>query len=304
MPKIKYLTKYPRKQAQAMIAIANEIIAEYEEEGIRLTLRQLYYQFVSRDLIANTDKMYTKLGNAINAGRLGGFIDWEAIVDHTRSTRSNPHWDKPQEILQSAAQSYARDKWATQDIRCEVWIEKEALLTAFQGVCRQWDVPYFCCRGYTGQSAMWEGAMRMHRHWVDEDQHIRIFHFGDHDPSGIDMTRDIQERLLLLSYGAPITVERMALNMDQIEEFNPPPNPAKLTDTRAKDYVAEYGDESWELDALSPKVLRGLVETAIGSIIDMDRWKKEVAKEKKERVLLEKMVKHWPKVTKTLKGLK
>lgn len=77
-----------------------------------------------------------------------------------------------------------------------------------------------------------------------------ILHLGDHDPSGIDMTRDISDRLEL--FGADVEVKRIALNWDQIDEFTPPPNPAKLSDSRAGAYIAEYGDESWELDALEP----------------------------------------------------
>lgn len=88
---------------------------------------------------------------------------------------------------------------------------------------------------------------------------IKVFYLGDHDPSGIDMTRDVADRLRLFSDFTPIEVERLALNMDQIDELNPPENPAKMTDSRAKDYVEKFGQSSWELDAVKPDALATLV---------------------------------------------
>jgi len=67
-------------------------------------------------------------------------------------------------------------------------------------------------------------------------------------------------------------VRRIALNMDQIDEFNPPPNPAKTTDSRFNDYAIKYGNESWELDALAPELLIDLIKTEIGGMLDADEW--------------------------------
>lgn len=85
-----------------------------------------------------------------------------------------------------------------------------------------------------------------------------IIHLGDHDPSGIDMTRDIIDRMDIFEAG--VGVERIALNMDQIELYNPPKNPAKLSDTRAKGYIEKFGSSSYELDALEPRVIRDLIK--------------------------------------------
>jgi hypothetical protein len=109
--------------------------------------------------------------------------------------------------------------------------------------------------------------MRIKRRYVNDSQRTVILHLGDHDPSGIDMTRDILERLQgFLGYHGcadSLTLYRIALNMDQVEEHNPPPNPAKLTDSRCAGYMDQYGDESWELDALRPDVLIELIRTKI-----------------------------------------
>lgn len=68
-------------------------------------------------------------------------------------------------------------------------------------------------------------------------------------------------------------LKRLALNMNQVEEQQPPPNPAKVTDSRFESYEAKYGDESWELDALQPAYLTQLVRDAVTrTITDKGAW--------------------------------
>lgn len=245
MPRIAYIHKKFGQSSLDAITKANEIMETYADQGYDLTLRQLFYQFVSRRFAPNLDSEYNRLGSLVNDARLAGLIDWDHIVDRTRHLRQNSHWSKPSSIIESAATSYANDKWAGQAYRPELWVEKDALVGVVRGVCERLDVPYFSCRGYTSQSEMWSAAQRLLAH-RKSGQMPYIIHLGDHDPSGKDMTRDIQDRLELFM-GDSIQVNRIALNWDQIEQYNPPPNPAKITDSRALAYIAEFGSESWEL---------------------------------------------------------
>lgn len=299
MPRIAYIDKKIGGKRLAVIAQANSIIAEYQAQGFRLTLRQIYYQFVARDFIANNMREYQQLGSILNDGRLCGLIDWNAIEDRTRNVRSVAHWTSPNEIVSVCASQFAIDKWAKQSVRPEVWIEKDALAGVVEGICQELDVPYFSCRGYTSQSEMWAGAMRLKRH-LENGQNTLILHFGDHDPSGKDMTRDIEERLELFMGGTEL--RRLALNMDQVEHYNPPPNPAKLTDSRANAYIAEFGDESWELDALEPAVIVDLIRTAIEGVRDEDAWQEAVEEEDTHKDLLSKASKRWSEVVELLKA--
>ena len=262
-----YIRKNFRHDSLVVITQATEIIRDYRQQGFSLTLRQLYYQFVARDLIPNSQRSYKRLGSIINDARLAGYIDWMAIEDRTRNMQGNPHWDTPRDVIESARSSYGIDMWANQPERVEVWIEKEALVGVISRVCSELDVNYFACRGYVSQSEQWRAGLRSR----DTDQHKVILHFGDHDPSGIDMTRDNFERLRMFSHDN-VTVERVALNMDQVEEYGPPPNPAKVTDSRFEDYLREYGPESWELDALEPKVITALIRDHVGRHCDDDLW--------------------------------
>lgn len=265
-----------------MIAAANQIIEDYQAQGFDLTLRQLYYQFVSRGLIPNRQTEYKRLGSIISKGRMAGLVDWDAIVDRTRSVRGNTHWGGPGEILQSASDTYCIDKWKKQEYRVEVWIEKDALVGVIADICEELDVKYFSCRGYASQSSLWRAATRLN---PDEytGQHPVIIHLGDHDPSGVDMTRDIEDRLFGFNGPENVWVDRIALNMDQIERYDPPPNPAKLSDSRAGSYIQKYGRESWELDALNPATLAELVREKVCSYRNDDLWEAAVQEEEKGR---------------------
>lgn len=271
-------------KSQAVIAHANAIINEYMAQGLRLTLRQLYYQFVARGLMANQQRNYKKLGETISRARLAGEVRWDAIEDRTRNLERVKSWHSAASILDASAHGFRLDKWSTQPHRVEVWIEKEALTGVIAGICDELEVPYFACRGYVSQSEQWGAGRRFRRYRMDGQEPI-VLHLGDHDPSGIDMTRDNGDRLTMFGRSWQ-EVRRLALNMDQVEQYNPPPNPAKVTDSRYEGYVREHGDESWELDALEPTVLRDLIRDEVDGLRDEDEWEAMVEKEEEQRTYL------------------
>lgn len=278
-----------------LIDKCNEIIVGYRAQGYDLTLRQLYYQLVSRDYIPNKATEYDKLGETVSNARLCGAIDWSAIVDRTRALRGTPHLDSPEEAVRESARRYRIDKWEKQEYRLEIWVEKEALAGIFGRVAGRNDLDYFSCRGYASQTAMYDAAKRFERYREDGQTPV-ILHFGDHDPSGIDMTRDVRERLEMFSYGDGVEVSRLALNMEQVRQYNPPPNPAKESDSRHAQYVKLYGNSSWELDALDPDVLAGLVDAAIGRFRNDDLWEAANLQEEEERRGLEEISKQYAAV--------
>lgn len=300
MPKIAYKSFNFRTQTLMVIRKANEIIAEYAKQGFDLTLRQLYYQFVSRDLIPNTQKDYKNLGSIINDARLAGLIDWDAIVDRTREIRQLSHFSGPEEIVTACSEQFNMDRWANQEFRPEVWIEKDALVGVFERVCRELDVPLLSCRGYTSQSEMWGASQRMIRNRHRKQTPI-VFHFGDHDPSGKDMSRDILDRLEMFTRST-MKFERLALNMNQVDEYSPPPNPTKITDSRATAYISEFGKESWELDALEPSVLEDLVRKAIESVVDEDLMAEATKEQTKHRETLAAIADRFNEVEELVNG--
>ena len=262
MPKIEYKSIKFQQKSLELIKLVNQVVEEYQAQGYELTLRQAYYQLVARGYIPNNERSYKNIGNLMNDGRLAGLIDWHSITDRTRNLRRNGHWDNPADVIASARYSYLLNKWDGQPNYVEVWVEKDALVDIVGQACTPLDTPYFSCRGYTSQSEMWSAAQR----FISQDYRDNrvIIHLGDHDPSGIDMTRDIQERLQM--FGADVYVKRVALTMNQIGTYNPPPNPAKITDSRASKYIDEYGNESWELDALEPQVITDLITNEVTAL--------------------------------------
>jgi len=298
MGKICYVEKKFSLTSLEVVEQANQILDAYQEEGFTLTLRQLYYQFVARGLLPNTQQSYKRLGSIVNDARLAGLIDWDHIQDRTRNVRSNPHWTSPGDIIHSAASSYGIDLWEDQEHRVEVWIEKDALIGVIEGVCTDFDVPFFACRGYVSQSELWSAAQRMLGHQINRQEPV-VIHLGDHDPSGIDMTRDIFDRLDLM-VGKPVEVKRIALNMDQVQQYNPPPNPAKITDSRAGGYIAQHGVESWELDALEPFVIIGLVKNQILDLLDGYKFDMKKRRREEEREELTLAANNWDDVVRYL----
>lgn len=284
--KVAFVEKRFSASSLALIETANQIIEEYEDNGLRLTLRQLYYQFVARGFIANSQREYKRIGSVVNDARLAGLISWAAIEDRTRNLVTHRAWTSPKDIVEQAARQYRLDPWPTQPFHVEVWVEKEALLSVVARACRERRVPYFACRGYTSQSEMFDAGYHRLANALEWDKDIRILHLGDHDPSGIDMTRDIEDRLALFA-GAAISVDRLALNFDQVEQYQPPPNPAKTTDSRFGSYVRRFGKKSWELDALDPMRLVDLIETSIEALIDEESWNAVIADETNGRIKLE-----------------
>ena len=171
------------------------------------------------------------------------------------------------------------DRWEDQPNYVEVWVEKDALIGIVSQVCRKLDVPHFSCRGYTSQSEMWSAAQRFIGQSYRESR--TIIHLGDHDPSGIDMSRDIQERLDM--FGADVNVKRVALTMNQINEFDPPPNPTKVTDARSLGYITRFGHECWELDALEPKVITRIITEEVTALMDESLFSEVEEKEQRDK---------------------
>lgn len=304
MPYIEYVPRTFAPGSEIIIERADTIARSYAAQGYDLTLRQCYYQFVARGWLANRQTEYKRLGSILNDARLAGRLDWDHIVDRTRAMEQTNHWADPSAVINAAARGYANDKWAYQRFRPEVWVEKEALVGVIERAARAEDVPWFACRGYVSQSELWSAAKRLEA-GIDAGQRPVIYHLGDHDPSGIDMTRDMRDRLSTFLRGdgydeEAFTMERIALNMDQVRALNPPPNPAKLTDSRVGGYLRAYGGQSWELDALDPPVLAALIAAAIKPLRDETKWQASIDAEAEGTRLLEEARDRWDEVAEYL----
>lgn len=266
----------------ALIEQMNEIIDEYVEQGYRLTARQLYYQLVARDIVPNNEKSYQRVTSIVNDAKMAGVMDWDAIEDRTREFIRKQRWESGAHVLRAVAKQYHEDMWSTQKNRVFVVVEKEALAGVLEPVCSDLDIPLLAARGYPSGTVLREFSISDLLPCFNGKQTPIILHLGDHDPSGIDMSRDLSERFATFVSGETGRTlgklfKRIALNMDQIEEQRPPENPAKSTDSRFQSYREQFGDSSWELDALKPDYLDQLVRDNAEPYIDRDAWEKREA---------------------------
>ena len=204
---------------------------------------------------------------------MAGVVDWSSIEDRVRKPQIPYYVDDVKDALEDTIDQYRLNRMTGQLNNIEIWVEKDALSNVLYRVTSKYHIRLMVNRGYSSITAMYDAYKRL----SDGDT---ILYFGDHDPSGKDMIRDIQDRLN--EFGLDINVIPIALTMEQIKIFNPPPNPAKLTDTRAINYIKEFGYMSWELDALPPKELIKLAENAVLSLIDINKYNSMIEKEKKD----------------------
>lgn len=287
----------------------NSIIEEYRKEGYVLTLRQLYYQLVSRDIIPNQQKEYKKLSKLLGEGRMAGYVDWEAIEDRMRKVEKPSCWDTPMDILETAVRQYRRDNMENQPCRIEVWVEKDALSGVLERVTSQYGIGLQVQRGYGSITALKNAYDRV----VEDGRKFYILYLGDHDPSGLDMLRDIENRIFEFWWGDnqgadepcpqdfinsdfypefadKFEIVPIALTSEQIKQYSPPPNPAKMTDPRSSNYVDEHGNTSYEVDALPPKVLNRILRDSIIGLMDLDEYQLSLDRQKAEKWLMKEAI--------------
>jgi len=288
----KGITKVWSSSQELLLSRIVHITESYRAQKITLTGRQLYYQLVAGGVIPNAMEIYKRISKFSTDARYGGHIDWNSIEDRGRIPEKHAEWEDVQSLIESAVSSYRLPRWADQDKYVELYCEKQALESVFKPIANRYHIYFGYNKGYSSASTMYDLAKRI-KHQIEEGKTTIILYFGDHDASGLDMVRDIEERILeFLTMGNdPIhpvdaadmfEVTQVALNINQVRQYNPPPNPAKMTDPRAKKYVDEWGQSSWELDALNPTILRDLAEQAILEHLDIEKYGAVIEQEEEE----------------------
>jgi len=347
MAKIKFRDISLNKANKLKLQMINSIIEEYQAQDYILTLRQLYYQLVTRDIIPNIQSEYAKLSKLLKEGRMAGIVDWDAIEDRLRKTSTPASWNNPKSIIRSALYQYAKPRMQDQENYIEVWVEKDALSGVLKRITEKYHIPILVNRGYSSVSAMFDSYERFKKAF-DNKQKARILYLGDYDPSGIDMIRDIRDRIkeffsnrdfkikifdyldidkryLIYDeveseinaedfkedddirdyvydkaydlyfekwFSENFTVEPIALTIEQIRLYNPPPNPAKTTDPRAKKFIKDLGSTSWEVDALPPTTLNEILENKILDNIDLQKYNQIVSEEQDDKNKIENLLKN------------
>jgi len=262
-----------------LIETAKDILAE----GHPMTVRQVYYQLVSRQVIKNNRGQYQAVSNALVSARREGVIPWEWIEDRLRRPRHVSMWSGLSSFAETCRIAYRRDVWESQPSYLEVWLEKDALSGIFEDVLNPYGVTLNVGRGYDGWDSIHNAAERY------ADRAVTVLYFGDFDPSGEDMVRSLIKRLE--DQGAEPEVIKCALTREDIRRYNLPPDFAKKTDTRTPAFIVKHGDISVELDALPPGVLRDRLEKEVSKRMDLKALKKIKTIETTERAELVRLLK-------------
>jgi len=245
-----------------------------------MSVRQLFYQLVSRGVIGKTEQAYKRVCDVSGQMRLDGSLDYRKIADGHRARRLPGAWDSMQEALTGMQALYRRNYWLDQPVGVEIWCEKDALTGVIQPICERYGVPYVATRGFPSLTLMYESAHSIRA--VGKPAHV--YYFGDHDASGRAISQNLEPALR--AHGAEVCVTRMALEPAQIAAFDLPTRPGKLTDSRQAAFAAQYGGASVELDALPPDVLTALVDQCSWENVDEWAWSRAQHIEALERPTL------------------
>jgi len=249
-----------------------EILEEFNTQGyLPITLRMLYYKLVTKNIIGNNVNEYNSLKKLMTKTRVSGEIPYEYFVDTTRVLQQADTWWSIPHFLKETLESYRLDRWKTQEYYIEVWLEKNTMIPILEDITSKYSVPLLSNHGYSSTTAMHEAEERF-----GTDKKCIVIYLGDHDPSGLHMDEDIFNR-------ASVEVDRIAITKAQVDKYHLPPNPAKKRDPRASNYVSEYGENSWELEALDIKITKELLEERILHYLDMDEYTKIIEEEEEHK---------------------
>lgn len=245
-----------------------------------MTVRQVYYQLVSGQIVENNRNRYQAVSDALVKARKDGLIEWEWIEDRLRRPRRVSMWEGLEDFAKTAARAYRRDVWASQPVYVEVWLEKDALSGIFEDMLRGYGVTLNVGRGFDGWSSIYNAAWR-YVTCFENNKPVDVLYFGDFDPSGEAMVESLRERLAYFDCYPQIM--KCALTMEDIRRYGLPPDFAKKTDSRAKKFIERNGDVSVELDALPADVLISRLVEEIESRLDMAALQSVKARESEEQ---------------------
>ncbi len=281
--KVKKIWEADQKE---LISRILRIVKEYQEQGMTQTLRGYYYDLVG--FIPNATEIYKRIGNLISDLRYSGHIDWEAMEDRARTTEIPQDFEDMKQLINAAINSYKLSRWSDQKFYVELFSEKDTMYSRLEPLANKYHIPLNINRGYASSSVIYDLSKRL-KEKIENGKYVILLYVGDHDPSGLDMIKDIDKRITeFLENGQEYTesnfkIVHVALTKKQVQEYNLPPNPAKLSDSRANKYIEKHGEVSWELDALKPQIMIKIVEDIILNYVDMEKYEAWIKREKEEK---------------------
>jgi len=253
-----------------IVPVAAEIVRSYDT-GV--TLRQLFYRLVSREILPNTQTSYKSLSSRTAEARRNG--TFPPLEDRVRGIDRRYGWTSPEAALKSIAATYRRDRTEGQPFSVYLGVEKSGMVNQLDAWFSRRGLPLLALGGYSSQTL----ADEVRRDVEHQKRPAVLLYAGDHDPSGEDIDRDFVART-----DCWYQVVRVALSATQVAEHDLPPLPGKASDSRAAAFAERHGGlVQVELDALPPDVLHDLYDEALEPWWDDDAYDEALAQEDADR---------------------
>jgi len=320
--------------------VKSEVVPAFNREGVRPTVRTIFYSLVSRNVIPNTKSAYKRLSRVLVEARKDGIFAWDFVEDRTRYVLSNFRDGYYTEKSLETTESFCKSKldeiniekllaeyfdwlklhgkagyWSEQPIVPEVWIEKDALAKTIENWTLDLSINIRVNRGYSSWTFIYENIREL-KNVLETHEKVVILYCGDLDPSGVDIQRFLREALEYFGMDeSKVELIRVAVTLEQVEQFNLPPRPedvetlAKLQrDPRSKKYTYDYIVELDALVAYVPQEFRRIIREAVEryhdkSIYNEVKRKHEEIKEKANKIVEDYKRKALDKILEQAKNL-
>lgn len=279
-----------KRRTQEEMDVIRQAIVDALEEDAPMTVRQVFYRLTVQGVVPKQERRgYQTVQRLLVEMRDNGDIDYDDIVDSSRTIRAPDTFDSIDQALYDATRQYRRSLWTGRDEFIQVWIEKEALAGVVWDVTDRWDVQLWVNRGFASLSYLNQGAQWINKA-LSKGKRVFIYNMGDHDPSGVGAWDSMKDRLVeWIDDVYRVEFERIAVTPWQIREWSLPSRPTKQSDSRSKGFDAE----SVEMDAIMPRQLRRIVENAILRHVSLDELERTMLIEEAERESAREYMQQW-----------
>ena len=279
-PAIKRKRRTNAEMAELFNAVGT-VLTSYGND--RISIRHLCYRLAGAGIIPKTERAFGQLGEHLVTWRKQGLIPFGRFVDATRWYHGSTTFDNAADALEDSISGYRKNLWRTQPFHVEVWVEKEAVASIVVPVADSWGIKTFVCRGFTSLTSTWEAA-EIFKQALSNGKEPIILYLGDYDESGVWCGTTIQNHFKLHGLDGQVEFVRVAINQEQIHQFNLPTRPPK--ERKGSKWV----DRCVEIDTLSSAQIRELLENEITSSIESEEWNRLRVIEQAEQETLEKIL--------------
>ncbi|GJE14442.1 hypothetical protein FOHLNKBM_5517 [Methylobacterium longum] len=249
------------RRSKTAVADIKQVIYDIAAADHPMTVRQVFYQLVNRDVIEKSEAEYQQtVVRLLTSMRVSGELPFEWIVDHSRRRRLTQTYTSMTEAVEDTARFYRKSALRESPAYIEIWVEKDALSGIMWDATSIYDVPLLSSKGMPSLTFLHTTAEEINFEWEIRDRPTYLYQFGDHDPTGALIPKTIEARLREFCPEAEFTVERVSLTEAQITEHRLPTRPTKREGNR---HAKGFEGESVELDALHPRILKAMVTEVI-----------------------------------------